>query len=71
MTYGQIFNTNSDFDEATGIGDKAFFRVLGWYALAGAPVLAGDVSSFDNDTTVDFGTGDKGWTAVGSVRLAF
>jgi hypothetical protein len=34
-------------------------------------VLAGDVASFDNDTTVDTGTGDKGWAAVGSLRLAF
>ena len=24
---------------------------------------------FDNDATTDTGTGDKGWTAVGSVRL--
>ena len=72
MTYGQIFNTNSDFDGATGIGDKAYNLVFSAdYALAPGLVLAGDVSSFDNDTTDDFGTGDKGWTAVGSVRLAF
>ncbi len=76
VTYGQIFNTNSDFDEAVGIGDSAYNLVVSAdYALAPGLVLAGDVSWFDNDTTgdseTDFGTGDKGWTAVGSVRLAF
>ena len=72
ITYGQIFNTNSDFDEATGIGDKAYNLVFSAdVPLAPGLVLAGDVSKFDNDATRDFGTGDKGWTAVGSVRLAF
>ena len=72
VTYGQIFDTNSDFDEATGIGDKAYNLVFSAdYALAPGLVLAGDVASFDNDATADTGTGDKGWTAVGSVRLAF
>jgi outer membrane protein OmpU len=72
VTYGQIFNTNADFDEATGIGDSAYNLVFSAdIALAPGLVLAGDVSTFDNDTTEDFGTGDKGWTAVGSVRLAF
>ena len=43
------------------------------YALAPGLVLAGDVSVFDNDQAgdVDTGTGDTGWTAVGSFRLAF
>lgn len=72
ITYGQIFDTNSDFDEATGIGDKAYNIVFSAdIALAPGLVLAGDVSKFDNDATQDFGTGDKGWAAVGSVRLAF
>ena len=72
ITYGQIFDTNSDFDEATGIGDKAYNVVFSAdYAIAPGLVLAGDVSKFDNDATQDFGTGDKGWAAVGSVRLAF
>jgi predicted porin len=72
VTYGQIFDTNADFDEATGIGDKAYNLVFSAdIALAPGLVLAGDVATFDNDTTVDTGTGDKGWTAVGSVRLAF
>jgi outer membrane protein OmpU len=70
--YGQIFNTNSDFDEATGLGDEGYNLVFSAdVAIAPGLVLAGDVSKFDNDSTGDTGTGDKGWTAVGSVRLAF
>jgi outer membrane protein OmpU len=72
ITYGQIFSTNSDFDEATGLGDSGYNLVLSAdVALAPGLVLAGDVSKFDNDSTGDTGTGDKGWTAVASVRLAF
>ena len=72
ITYGQIFNTNQDFDEATGIGEDAYNLVFSAdYAIAPGLVLAGDVSKFDNDSTTDTGTGDKGVTAVGSVRLAF
>jgi outer membrane protein OmpU len=72
VTYGQIFDANEEFSEATGIGDKAYNLVFSAdIALAPGLVLAGDVSTFDNDTTVDTGTGDTGWTAVGSVRLAF
>ncbi|MGE3739590.1 MAG: porin [Geminicoccaceae bacterium] len=72
ITYGQIFNTNSDFDEATGLGDSGYNLVFSAdIALAPGLVLAGDVAKFDNDSTGDTGTGDKGWTAVGSVRLAF
>ena len=56
-----------------------FDRELPWwglvfsadYALAPGLVLAGDVSWFDNDATEDTDTGDKGWAAVGSFRLAF
>ena len=72
--YGQIFGTNSDFDEATGLGDQGYNLVFSAdYAIAPGLVLAGDVSKFDNDAAgdIDTGTGDKGWTAVGSVRLAF
>ena len=51
ITYGQIFNTNCDFDEATGIGDKAYNLVFSAdVALAPGLVLAGDVSKFDNDS---------------------
>ena len=72
ITYGQIFGTNSDFDEASRFGDKAYNVVFSAdYAIAPGLVLAGDVSKFDNDTTAETDTGDKGWTAVGSVRLAF
>ena len=62
ITYGQIFNTNSDFDEATGLGDEAYNVVLSAdYAMAPGLVLAGDVSKFDNDSAADdTGTGDKG-----------
>ena len=74
LTYGQIFNTNSDFDEASGSAT----RPTTWCSrpisrLAPGLVLAGDISKFDNDSagTIDSGTGDKGMTAVGSVRLAF
>ena len=72
ITYGQMVDTNSDFDEATGIGDNAYNLVFSAdYALAPGLVLAGDVATFDNDSTGDTGTGDKGWTAVGSFRLSF
>jgi hypothetical protein len=70
LTYGQIFNTNSDFDEATGIGDSAYNAVLSAdIALAPGLVLAGDVSKFDNDGTGDI-SGD-GWAAVGRLAVAF
>ena len=72
ITYGQIFSTNSAFDDATGIGDAAYNVVFSAdIALAPGLVLAGDVSSFDNDTTTDFGTGDKGYAAVGRFAVAF
>ena len=72
ITYGQMLDTNSDFDENTGIGDQAYNLVFSAdYALAPGLVLAGDVATFDNDSTDDTGTGDKGWTAVGSFRLSF
>jgi outer membrane protein OmpU len=72
VTYGQIFDANGDFEAATGIGDQAYNLVFSAdVALAPGLVLAGDVSQFDNDSTGDTGTGDTGWTAVGSVRLAF
>src|SRR3712207_6548395 len=59
VTYGQIFDTNDDFDEATGIGDSAYNLVFSAdVALAPGLVLAGDVATFDNDATEDFGTGD-------------
>ena len=42
----QIFDANSDFEEATGIGDSAYNLVLSAdYALAPGLVLAGDVAS--------------------------
>jgi predicted porin len=74
VTYGQMLDTNSDFDEATGVGDQAYNLVVSAdYALAPGLVLAGDVSFFDNDQTDSdaTGTGDQGWTAVGSFRLSF
>jgi predicted porin len=74
VTYGQLVDTNGDFEEATGIGDKAYNLVFSAdVPIAPGLVLAGDVSVFDNDQAgdVDTGTGDTGWTAVGSFRLAF
>jgi outer membrane protein OmpU len=74
ITYGQIFDANADFEEQSGVGDSAYNLVFSAdYALAPGLVLAGDVATFDNDQTDSdaTGTGDKGWTAVGSVRLAF
>ena len=51
ITYGKIFNTNYDFDEATGFGDEAYNLVFSAdYAIAPGLVLAGDVSKFDNDS---------------------
>ena len=45
VTYGQIIDTNSDFDEATGIGDSAYNLVFSAdVAMAPGLVLAGDVS---------------------------
>ena len=43
------------------------------YRLVRGLVLAGDVALFDNDQTsaADSGTGDKGWTAVGRLAVAF
>jgi predicted porin len=70
--YGRTFDTNADWDEGQGIGDSAYNLVVSAdYALPPGLVLAGDVSQFDNDAVGDAGTGDKGWAAVGSVRLAF
>ena len=72
VTYGQIFNTNADYDELFGISDQAYNLVFSAdYTIAAGLVLAGDVSKFDNDTTDGTGRGDKGWTAVGSFRVAF
>jgi outer membrane protein OmpU len=72
LTYGQIFNTNADFEASQGFGDSAYNAVLSAdVALAPGLVLAGDVAQFDNDTVGTTATGDKGWTAVGSVRLSF
>ena len=72
ITYGQIFDANSDFEEQSGIGDSAYNVVFSAdYALAPGLVLAGDVSAFDNDSTGGTGTGDKGWTAVGRFAVAF
>jgi len=72
VTYGQIFDANSDFEEARGIGDSAYNLVFSAdYALAPGLVLAGDVGAFDNDSTIDTGTGDTGWQAVGRLAVAF
>ena len=71
ITAGKMLDTNSDYDEAIGIGDEAYNVVASAdYALAPGLVLAGDVSWFDNDA-IDAGTGDSGWAAVGSFRLSF
>jgi hypothetical protein len=70
LTYGAIFDANSDFEESTGIGDSAYNAVLSAdIALAPGLVLAGDVSKFDNDGTGDI-SGD-GWAAVGRLAVAF
>ena len=72
ITAGKVIDTNSDFEEANGIGDSAYNVVFSAdVAIAPGLVLAGDVASFDNDSTGDTGTGDTGWTAVGSFRLSF
>jgi hypothetical protein len=73
ITYGQIFDANSEFEDATGIGSSAYNLVFSAdYALAPGLVLAGDVGSFDNDATGDdTGTGDTGWQAVGRLAVAF
>ena len=72
ITAGKMIDTNSDYDEAIGIGDEAYNLVFSAdYALAPGLVLAGDVSMFDNDATAETDTGDQGWAAVGSFRLAF
>ncbi len=74
VTYGQMIDTNGDFDEARGIGDSAYNLVVSAdVPIAPGLVLAGDVSFFDNDQTDSeaTGTGDTGWAAVGSFRLAF
>ena len=50
VTYGQNFDANADFEEASGIGDQAYNLVFSAdVALAPGLVLAGDVSQFDND----------------------
>jgi predicted porin len=74
ITAGKMIDTNSDYDEAIGVGDEAYNIVFSAdYALAPGLVLAGDVSMFDNDQVDEdaTGTGDTGWTAVGSFRLSF
>jgi len=74
ITYGQLFDTSSEFEEVNGIGDSAYNLVFSAdVAIAPGLVLAGDVAAFDNDQTgdADSGTGDTGWTAVGSFRLSF
>ena len=74
ITYGQIFDANADFEEASGIGDSAYNLVFSAdYRLVRGLVLAGDVAVFDNDQTdaADSGTGDKGWTAVGRLAVTF
>ena len=74
ITAGKMIDTNSDYDEAIGVGDEAYNVVFSAdYALAPGLVLAGDVSMFDNDQVDEdaTGTGDTGWTAVGSFRLSF
>ena len=72
ITYGQMLDTNSDYDEINGVGDSGYNLVVSAdYALAPGLVLAGDVGWFDNDATDDTGTGDQGWAAVGSFRLDF
>jgi predicted porin len=74
ITAGRMIDTNSDYDEAIGVGDEAYNVVFSAdYALAPGLVLAGDVSLFDNDQIDEdaTGTGDTGWTAVGSFRLSF
>ena len=68
VTYGQIFDTNSDFDEATGLGDAAYNLVFSAdYALAPGLVLAGDVSWFDNDVRSTPAPATRAGAAVGSV----
>jgi hypothetical protein len=71
--YGYIFDANEDFNDVTGIDKGSNLVFSADVALAPGLVLAGDVSRFDNDSVSDVatGTGDTGWTAVGSVRLAF
>jgi predicted porin len=74
ITAGKMIDTNSDYDEAIGVGDEAYNVVFSAdYALAPGLVLAGDVSMFDNDQVDEdaTGTGDTGWAAVGSFRLSF
>jgi outer membrane protein OmpU len=73
ITYGQIFDTNADWDEGQGVGDSAYNVVFSAdYALAPGLVLAGDVAVFDNDAVGDDQTtGDTGWTAVGRFAVAF
>ena len=71
ITYGQIFDANADFEEATGIGDSAYNLVFSAdYRLVRGLVLAGDVAVFDNDQTdaADSGTGDKGLGRGGPAR---
>jgi predicted porin len=71
VTAGKMIDTNSDYDEAVGVGDEAYNVVASAdYALAPGLVLAGDVSWFDNDA-IDADSGDSGWAAVGSFRLSF
>jgi outer membrane protein OmpU len=73
VTYAYIFDSNNDFSEAKGY-DKPYNLVFSAdYALAPGLVLAGDVSTFNLDTNSNYtgDTGDSGWAAVGSVRLAF
>ncbi len=62
ITYGQIFDTNSDFDEATGIGDKAYNLVFSAdYAPGAGPGAGGRREQVRQRQHGDTGTGDKGW----------
>jgi outer membrane protein OmpU len=73
VTYAYIWDSNNDFSEAKGY-DKPYNLVFSAdIALAPGLVLAGDVAYFNLDTNGDYtgDTGDTGWAAVGSVRLAF
>ena len=74
VTYGQIFDSNNDFEEATGFSKPNNLVFSADYALAPGLVLAGDVGVFDNDYSGDFddgNLGEKGWQAVGRFAVNF
>jgi outer membrane protein OmpU len=74
LTYAQIFDSNNDFEEATGFSKPNNLVFSADYALAPGLVLAGDVGVFDNDYSGDFddgGLGEKGWQAVGRFAVNF